>query len=150
MCNNDILYINFVIFTQDMNDTAKREEILQSTTDAAEWNLEVERVLPQLKVTVRTDNKVCKNRFAYVHIVIKVLFTFHLQFFSFVMPRIVNNELSSAILSEPLSLTLTLEAIIFRFFSQHHIRIIFSATYRAPYFYRFIAMYLFSGNFLNS
>ncbi|KAJ7422389.1 intraflagellar transport 57 [Willisornis vidua] len=41
----------------DMNDTAKQEEILQSTTDAAEWNLEVERVLPQLKVTVRTDNK---------------------------------------------------------------------------------------------
>jgi len=26
--------------------------------DAAEWNLEVERVLPQLKVTIRTDNKV--------------------------------------------------------------------------------------------
>ncbi|XP_063249893.1 intraflagellar transport protein 57 homolog [Prinia subflava] len=41
----------------NMNDTAKQEEILQSTTDAAEWNLEVERVLPQLKVTVRTDNK---------------------------------------------------------------------------------------------
>ncbi|XP_010146766.1 PREDICTED: intraflagellar transport protein 57 homolog, partial [Eurypyga helias] len=41
----------------DVNDSAKQEEILQSTTDAAEWNLEVERVLPQLKVTVRTDNK---------------------------------------------------------------------------------------------
>lgn len=26
--------------------------------DAAEWNLELERVLPQLKVTVRSDNKV--------------------------------------------------------------------------------------------
>lgn len=26
--------------------------------DAAEWNLEMERVLPQLKVTIRTDNKV--------------------------------------------------------------------------------------------
>lgn len=26
--------------------------------DVAEWNLELERVLPQLKVTVRSDNKV--------------------------------------------------------------------------------------------
>uniref|UniRef100_A0A8B9Q6U8 Intraflagellar transport protein 57 homolog n=1 Tax=Apteryx owenii TaxID=8824 RepID=A0A8B9Q6U8_APTOW len=41
----------------DMSDSTKQEEILESTTDAAEWNLEVERVLPQLKVTVRTDNK---------------------------------------------------------------------------------------------
>ncbi|XP_061484097.1 intraflagellar transport protein 57 homolog isoform X1 [Rhineura floridana] len=36
---------------------SKQEEILESTVDAAEWNLEVERVLPQLKVTIRTDNK---------------------------------------------------------------------------------------------
>lgn len=72
MHNDDISYINFVIFTQDMNEPAKQEEILQSTTDAAEWNLEVERVLPQLKVTVRTDNKVCENGFACVHMVIKV------------------------------------------------------------------------------
>ncbi|XP_063458957.1 intraflagellar transport protein 57 homolog isoform X2 [Pan paniscus] len=41
----------------DMNETAKQEDILESTTDAAEWSLEVERVLPQLKVTIRTDNK---------------------------------------------------------------------------------------------
>ncbi|KAM8976045.1 intraflagellar transport protein 57 homolog [Pelodytes ibericus] len=38
-------------------DNAKQEDILESKIDAAEWNLEVERVLPQLKVTVRTDNK---------------------------------------------------------------------------------------------
>ncbi|KAM5181860.1 intraflagellar transport protein 57 homolog [Mantella aurantiaca] len=38
-------------------ETSKPEEILESKTDAAEWYLEVERVLPQLKVTVRTDNK---------------------------------------------------------------------------------------------
>uniref|UniRef100_UPI0037E7C9D6 intraflagellar transport protein 57 homolog n=1 Tax=Semicossyphus pulcher TaxID=241346 RepID=UPI0037E7C9D6 len=37
--------------------SSKPEEILESTVDAAEWNLEVERVLPQLKVTIRTDNK---------------------------------------------------------------------------------------------
>lgn len=32
--------------------------ILESVTDSAEWNLEVERVLSQLKVSVRTDIKV--------------------------------------------------------------------------------------------
>ncbi|KAM7379828.1 hypothetical protein PAMP_005348 [Pampus punctatissimus] len=37
--------------------SSKPDDILESTVDAAEWNLEVERVLPQLKVTVRTDNK---------------------------------------------------------------------------------------------
>ncbi|KYO22515.1 intraflagellar transport 57-like protein [Alligator mississippiensis] len=44
-------------YKSDMNNSTKQEEILESTTDAAEWNLEVERVLPQLKVTIRTDNK---------------------------------------------------------------------------------------------
>ncbi|XP_037643366.1 intraflagellar transport protein 57 homolog [Sebastes umbrosus] len=37
--------------------SSKPDEILESSVDAAEWNLEVERVLPQLKVTIRTDNK---------------------------------------------------------------------------------------------
>ncbi|GAA6229471.1 intraflagellar transport protein 57 homolog [Lates japonicus] len=37
--------------------STKPDEILESTVDAAEWNLEVERVLPQLKVTIKTDNK---------------------------------------------------------------------------------------------
>ncbi|XP_053297401.1 intraflagellar transport protein 57 homolog isoform X2 [Pleuronectes platessa] len=41
----------------DAELSSKPDEILESTVDAAEWNLEVERVLPQLKVTVRTDNK---------------------------------------------------------------------------------------------
>lgn len=50
-----------------MNETAKQEDILESTTDAAEWSLEVERVLPQLKVTIRTDNKVSKRE----HIILK-------------------------------------------------------------------------------
>ena len=31
---------------------------MESTTDAAEWKLEVERVLLLLKVHIRTDNKV--------------------------------------------------------------------------------------------
>ena len=38
----------------------KHEEIMESTTDATEWKLEVERVLPQLKVTIKTDHKVMK------------------------------------------------------------------------------------------
>ncbi|KAK1173585.1 hypothetical protein AOXY_G3736 [Acipenser oxyrinchus oxyrinchus] len=43
--------------TTETSESSKPDEILESTTDAAEWNLEVERVLPQLKVTIRTDNK---------------------------------------------------------------------------------------------
>uniref|UniRef100_A0A8C1V7C2 Intraflagellar transport protein 57 homolog n=1 Tax=Cyprinus carpio TaxID=7962 RepID=A0A8C1V7C2_CYPCA len=38
-------------------DTLKTRTNQISDVDAAEWNLEVERVLPQLKVTIRTDNK---------------------------------------------------------------------------------------------
>lgn len=53
----DLNVLKAQTYRANMNDTAKQEEILQSTIDAAEWNLEVERVLPQLKVTVRTDNK---------------------------------------------------------------------------------------------
>uniref|UniRef100_A0A674HR09 Intraflagellar transport protein 57 homolog n=1 Tax=Taeniopygia guttata TaxID=59729 RepID=A0A674HR09_TAEGU len=53
----DLNVLKAQTYRSNMNNTAKQEEILQSTTDAAEWNLEVERVLPQLKVTVRTDNK---------------------------------------------------------------------------------------------
>ncbi len=33
------------------------ELIMESTTDATEWNLEVERILPQLKVTFEAENK---------------------------------------------------------------------------------------------
>ncbi|NXG71443.1 IFT57 protein, partial [Baryphthengus martii] len=67
----DLNVLKAQTYRSDVNDTAKQEEILQSTTDAAEWNLEVERVLPQLKVTVRTDNKVYENRFVYIHMVAK-------------------------------------------------------------------------------
>lgn len=42
---------------QSDTSLSKPDDILESTTDAAEWNLEVERVLPLLKVTIRTDNK---------------------------------------------------------------------------------------------
>ena len=41
-----------------MSKTDVRPElIMESTTDATEWKLEVERVLPQLKVTFKAENK---------------------------------------------------------------------------------------------
>lgn len=41
-----------------LNENETRPElILESTTDATEWKLEVERVLPQLKVTFKAENK---------------------------------------------------------------------------------------------
>ena len=44
---------------QKLESGNKPENIMLSNTTAAEWKLELERVLPQLKVTIRTDNKVC-------------------------------------------------------------------------------------------
>lgn len=41
----------------EMADSSKPDSVMESTTDAAEWKLEVERVLPLLKVHIRTDNK---------------------------------------------------------------------------------------------
>ncbi|XP_020662035.1 intraflagellar transport protein 57 homolog isoform X1 [Pogona vitticeps] len=52
----DLNVLKAQTYKSDMTES-KQEEILESTVDAAEWNLEVERVLPQLKVTIRTDNK---------------------------------------------------------------------------------------------
>lgn len=56
-----ILFVDIdcnMLCMQSAVEKSKPEEIMQSTTDAADWKLEVERVLPQLKVTIRTDNKV--------------------------------------------------------------------------------------------
>ncbi|XP_029832592.2 intraflagellar transport protein 57 homolog [Ixodes scapularis] len=39
----------------------KPEEIMKSSIDGAEWKLEVERVLPQLKVTIQPDAKDWRN-----------------------------------------------------------------------------------------
>uniref|UniRef100_A0A8C7VH84 Intraflagellar transport protein 57 homolog n=1 Tax=Oncorhynchus mykiss TaxID=8022 RepID=A0A8C7VH84_ONCMY len=57
-----IVYIlSFLTLTPSLSQEArlssKPDNILESNMDAAEWNLEVERVLPQLKVTIRTDHK---------------------------------------------------------------------------------------------
>lgn len=58
-----IVYIlSFLTLTPSLSQEArlssKPDNILESNMDAAEWNLEVERVLPQLKITIRTDHKV--------------------------------------------------------------------------------------------
>ncbi|XP_001518621.1 intraflagellar transport protein 57 homolog [Ornithorhynchus anatinus] len=53
----DLNVLKAQTYRMDLSESGKQEDILESTTDAAEWNLEVERVLPQLKVTIRTDNK---------------------------------------------------------------------------------------------
>ncbi|KAM9636083.1 intraflagellar transport protein 57 homolog isoform 1-T1 [Trichechus inunguis] len=58
----DLNVLKAQTYRLDMNESAKQEDILESTTDAAEWSLEVERVLPQLKVTIRTDNKHNKKK----------------------------------------------------------------------------------------
>ncbi|XP_031666420.1 intraflagellar transport protein 57 homolog isoform X1 [Oncorhynchus kisutch] len=57
-----IVYIlSFLTLTPSLSQEAKLsskpDNILESNMDSAEWNLEVERVLPQLKVTIRTDHK---------------------------------------------------------------------------------------------
>uniref|UniRef100_A0A3Q4HIA9 Intraflagellar transport protein 57 homolog n=1 Tax=Neolamprologus brichardi TaxID=32507 RepID=A0A3Q4HIA9_NEOBR len=52
-----VLHSSNFLFSSEAETSSKPDEILESTVDATEWNLEVERVLPQLKVTIRTDNK---------------------------------------------------------------------------------------------
>ena len=43
------------------------EEIMESTTDAEEWRMEVEKVAPQLKVTVRVDNRDWRTHLEQMH-----------------------------------------------------------------------------------
>jgi estrogen-related receptor beta like 1 len=40
---------------------------MESKTDASEWKLEVERVLPQLKVTIKTDHKDWRTHIEQMH-----------------------------------------------------------------------------------
>ncbi|XP_012253436.2 intraflagellar transport protein 57 homolog [Athalia rosae] len=54
---DDVLHVDDItkLYAKNMYDVQKPENILESTTDMEEWKLELERVLPQLKVTVKTD-----------------------------------------------------------------------------------------------
>lgn len=47
---------------------------MESNIDAAEWKLEVERVLPLLKVHIRTDNKVTRSQFCHLYIIYFLFF----------------------------------------------------------------------------
>ncbi|KAJ9585301.1 hypothetical protein L9F63_002886 [Diploptera punctata] len=46
---------NLRIGNKNITEPQKPDDILKSTTDAESWKLELERVLPQLKVTINTD-----------------------------------------------------------------------------------------------
>lgn len=55
--------------TMDLGDGERNrpEEVLESTTDTSVWRLEVERVMPQLKVTIRNDNKDWRTHVDQMH-----------------------------------------------------------------------------------
>lgn len=65
-----------MFFLQEIADSSKPDSVMESTTDAAEWKLEVERVLPLLKVHIRTDNKVHFLKFLQnsFRIIVKMVF----------------------------------------------------------------------------
>ncbi|CAL7934543.1 unnamed protein product [Xylocopa violacea] len=55
--DEDILHVDDItkLYGQNFNEIQKPDDILESKTNREEWQLELERVLPQLKVTVKTD-----------------------------------------------------------------------------------------------
>jgi hypothetical protein len=48
---------DYFICMQTLTDSQKPHDILESTTNTDGWKLELERVLPQLKVTIKTGMK---------------------------------------------------------------------------------------------
>ncbi|XP_076628527.1 intraflagellar transport 57 [Colletes latitarsis] len=57
--DEDILHVDDItkLYGQNFNETQKPDDILESRTNREEWQLELERVLPQLKVTIKTDSR---------------------------------------------------------------------------------------------
>lgn len=51
----------------DAAEINKPEEIMESTVDTDEWKLEVEKILPQLKVTLRPDAKDWRSHIEQMH-----------------------------------------------------------------------------------
>lgn len=43
-----------MIYLQNFAENHKPDEILESTVKSEDWQVELERVLPQLKVTIKT------------------------------------------------------------------------------------------------
>nr|XP_012221223.1 PREDICTED: intraflagellar transport protein 57 homolog [Linepithema humile] len=57
--DQDILHIDDItkLYGQNVSETKKPDSILESNTNRDEWQLELEKVLPRLKVTVKTDSR---------------------------------------------------------------------------------------------
>lgn len=56
--DEDVLHVDDItkLYARN-NESQKPEDILESKTNREEWQLELERVLPQLKVTIKTDSR---------------------------------------------------------------------------------------------
>eukprot|EP00095_Tigriopus_kingsejongensis_P002763 maker-scaffold845_size89356-snap-gene-0.15 protein:Tk02763 transcript:maker-scaffold845_size89356-snap-gene-0.15-mRNA-1 annotation:"intraflagellar transport protein 57 homolog" len=65
--DDEILHINDMNSALPMGVSQRPEDILESTTDLDEWKLEVERVAPQLKITVRSDNRDWRAHLEQMH-----------------------------------------------------------------------------------
>lgn len=57
--DQDILHIDDItkLYGQNASETQKLDSILESKTNREEWQLELEKVLPRLKMTVKTDSR---------------------------------------------------------------------------------------------
>ncbi|XP_014213270.1 intraflagellar transport protein 57 homolog [Copidosoma floridanum] len=57
--DEDIVHVDDItkLYKESSANTQKREKILESTMDAEEWKLELERVLPQLKLSIDADTR---------------------------------------------------------------------------------------------
>ncbi|XP_032665430.1 intraflagellar transport protein 57 homolog isoform X2 [Odontomachus brunneus] len=57
--DQDILHVDDItkFYSQNINEMQKPDSILESKTNRDEWQLELEKVLPRLKVTVKTDSR---------------------------------------------------------------------------------------------
>ena len=62
-----------VIFLQENSEKNKPDEVMESNIDAMEWKLEVERVMHQLKVTVRNDSRVMVLSILKIDCIISIL-----------------------------------------------------------------------------
>ncbi|XP_054714052.1 intraflagellar transport protein 57 homolog [Uloborus diversus] len=58
---------NLSMAKEDKGEKNKPDEVMESNIDAMEWKLEVERVMHQLKVTVRNDSRDWRSHLDQIH-----------------------------------------------------------------------------------
>ncbi|KFM73218.1 Intraflagellar transport protein 57-like protein, partial [Stegodyphus mimosarum] len=58
---------NLSIAKQDKGEKNKPDEVMESNMDSMEWKLEVERVMPLLKITVRNDSRDWRSHLDQIH-----------------------------------------------------------------------------------